>query len=374
MRAAIAFAAALLAASLCASAAAPCADCGHGISTRRALLQSEAQHPQEPPAPETEAAPGFLIDAVTFEADGAATAEAAAEPRGGGRAARRGRRQPPIAATPDVPEPSQIEPVGASSATIYVGCWYTGARATLVAGRYILADTAWDNAVSSIQLPAGWKVTLYDGPNFSGRSLKIEASADCLYIQGFARTASSMRVEAGSGGGDPIPKPPAPAPGPAPPPAPGPAPPPAPGPAPPPAPAPAPVPAPPSGGGGVASELLTLVNNARRSAGLPPLMLDSRLNAAAQAHSNDQAQRRRMGHDGSDGSSFVDRARRAGYNMGWGGENVAAGQTTPQEVFNAWMGSTGHRANILNSEYIHMGAAAAKSDMTYWTQVFGKPR
>ena len=111
----------------------------------------------------------------------------------------------------------------------------------------------------------------------------------------------------------------------------------------PPAPTPTPPPPTPPPSGDVAAELLGYVNNARASAGVPPLTLDARLTQAAQAHSDDQAQRRRMGHDGSDGSSFVDRAARAGYRIGWGGENVAAGQKTVRDVFNAWMNSSGHR-------------------------------
>lgn len=61
------------------------------------------------------------------------------------------------------------------------------------------------------------------------------------------------------------------------------------------------------------SQLLGLVNGARRSAGLTPLCLNAKLNSIAQAHSQDQANRRRMGHDGSDGSSIGSRASRAGY-------------------------------------------------------------
>ncbi|BDG35019.1 CAP domain-containing protein [Saccharococcus caldoxylosilyticus] len=42
------------------------------------------------------------------------------------------------------------------------------------------------------------------------------------------------------------------------------------------------------------------------------------------------------------------------------GENIAAGQRTPQEVVNAWMNSPGHRANILNKNFTHIGVGYAK--------------
>jgi uncharacterized protein YkwD len=53
-------------------------------------------------------------------------------------------------------------------------------------------------------------------------------------------------------------------------------------------------------------------------------------------------------------------------------ENIAAGQTTPQEVVQAWMNSPGHRANILNGNYTYIGVGYAKggSQRHYWTQMF----
>lgn len=50
-------------------------------------------------------------------------------------------------------------------------------------------------------------------------------------------------------------------------------------------------------------------------------------------------------------------------------ENIAKGQKTPQAVVDAWMGSSGHRANILNSSYNKIGVGYVK-DGNYWTQMF----
>jgi uncharacterized protein YkwD len=57
-----------------------------------------------------------------------------------------------------------------------------------------------------------------------------------------------------------------------------------------------------------------------------------------------------------------------------GGENIAYGQKTPQEVMNAWMNSPGHRANILSAVYNEMGVGVAKAanGTFYWTQQFIK--
>ena len=51
------------------------------------------------------------------------------------------------------------------------------------------------------------------------------------------------------------------------------------------------------------------------------------------------------------------------------GENIAMGYATPEAVVNAWMNSSGHRANILNSSYTRIGVGYVESG-NYWTQHF----
>jgi uncharacterized protein YkwD len=51
------------------------------------------------------------------------------------------------------------------------------------------------------------------------------------------------------------------------------------------------------------------------------------------------------------------------------GENIAMGQRTPEEVVTAWMNSPGHRANILNANFTHLGVGYVASG-NYWTQMF----
>ena len=123
----------------------------------------------------------------------------------------------------------------------------------------------------------------------------------------------------------------------------------------------------------VIREVVNLVNNERRKAGLSPLRIHSRLNAAAQAHSNDMARNNFMSHTGSDGSSPFDRMKRYGYNYRRAAENVAAGQSSPQAVMRSWMNSSGHRKNILNGSLRDIGVGYARGGRygTYWTQNFG---
>jgi uncharacterized protein YkwD len=124
---------------------------------------------------------------------------------------------------------------------------------------------------------------------------------------------------------------------------------------------------------GVTAEILRLVNAERNQAGCRPLVLNSTLSKAAQAHSADMAAHQNMSHTGSDGSSPGDRITRAGYTWSSYGENVAYGYSTAQQVMDGWMSSPGHRANILNCGFKEIGVGLAQPG-SYWTQDFGTAR
>jgi uncharacterized protein YkwD len=53
-------------------------------------------------------------------------------------------------------------------------------------------------------------------------------------------------------------------------------------------------------------------------------------------------------------------------------ENIAMGQRNSAEVLNAWMNSSGHRANILNPGHTRIGVAAytTPGGTIYWCQQF----
>jgi uncharacterized protein YkwD len=81
-----------------------------------------------------------------------------------------------------------------------------------------------------------------------------------------------------------------------------------------------------------------------------------------------------MEHAGGDGSTPAERATRAGYSWQAVGENIASGQSTPEQVVAVWLGSPRHCANIMDAEYSEMGVAfAASAHGLYWAQVFGAP-
>lgn len=128
-----------------------------------------------------------------------------------------------------------------------------------------------------------------------------------------------------------------------------------------------------------ANRLLTLHNQLRQTVGAVPLRLAGELVTAAQRHADWMARNRDMDHTetpgtaGYTGKSFADRARAAGYNMGGGGENIAAGQRSADAAVSSWVGSTGHYANMTDRRWqdAGFGVAADANGSLYWCAVFG---
>jgi uncharacterized protein YkwD len=118
-----------------------------------------------------------------------------------------------------------------------------------------------------------------------------------------------------------------------------------------------------------------LVNQERAIQGKPLLRSDSRLTAAARAHSQDMAEQNYFSHTGANGSSPGQRIQAQGYAWNAWGENIAYGYATPEAVMNAWMNSPGHRANILNTLFCDIGVGyfqGGANNRPYWTQDFAR--
>ncbi len=122
------------------------------------------------------------------------------------------------------------------------------------------------------------------------------------------------------------------------------------------------------------AEVIALTNQNRKAKRLPPVALDAKLAKAAQAHACDNAEHLQMSHVGSDGSDLPTRLRRAGYAYREAAENVAAGFRDAPSVMSGWMGSTGHRRNILSrgATDIGIGVAKGKDGQLYWTMNLGR--
>lgn len=115
-------------------------------------------------------------------------------------------------------------------------------------------------------------------------------------------------------------------------------------------------------------QVFELTNQERAKNGLSPLKANAELNFAADKYAEDMSKRRVLSHTGADGSKAWDRAEAVGYEARMMGENIAAGQKTPEQVVKGWMDSPGHRANILRSQYTDIGVGFYNN---YWVQDFG---
>ena len=119
----------------------------------------------------------------------------------------------------------------------------------------------------------------------------------------------------------------------------------------------------------MAAQVFQLVNETREDYGCDSLREDSRLDNAAVGHSEDMATNDYFSHNGPGNTAFNKRIQSYGYGSP-GGENIAEGQTSAQQVFNAWMSDAGHRDNILNCQFVAMGVGVDTQGW-YWTQDFG---
>ena len=116
-------------------------------------------------------------------------------------------------------------------------------------------------------------------------------------------------------------------------------------------------------------EVIRLVNAERAKKGLKALTYDWQLARVARYKSQDMRDNRYFSHASPVYGSPFQMIKSFGISYRSAGENIARGQATPQAVVNAWMNSSGHRANILNASYTHIGVGYV-ADGRYWTQMF----
>lgn len=116
-------------------------------------------------------------------------------------------------------------------------------------------------------------------------------------------------------------------------------------------------------------EVVRLVNEIRVQNGLKALTHNWELSRVARYKSQDMKDKGYFSHTSPTYGSPFQMMKSFGITYRSAGENIARGQRTPQEVVNAWMNSSGHRANILNSSFTQIGVGYVASG-NYWTQMF----
>ncbi|MCO4851054.1 CAP domain-containing protein [Bacillus vallismortis] len=116
-------------------------------------------------------------------------------------------------------------------------------------------------------------------------------------------------------------------------------------------------------------KVVELTNAERQKQGLKPLQIDETLSKSARAKSQDMKDKNYFDHQSPTYGSPFDMMKSFGISYKTAGENIAKGQKTPEAVVKAWMNSEGHRKNILNANFTHIGVGYVESG-SIWTQQF----
>lgn len=122
----------------------------------------------------------------------------------------------------------------------------------------------------------------------------------------------------------------------------------------------------------IENAVIQLVNQERTKDGLPPLTANWELSRVARYKSMDMRDNHYFSHTSPLYGTPFTMIKNFGISFSAAGENIAAGQATPQSVVQAWMNSPGHRANILSKTYTQIGVGYAQggSYQCYWSQMF----
>ncbi|WP_232725463.1 CAP domain-containing protein [Bacillus sp. FJAT-44742] len=126
------------------------------------------------------------------------------------------------------------------------------------------------------------------------------------------------------------------------------------------------------GQGGFVKEVIRLTNEERDHHGLNLLEEYDKLSKVAHLKSEDMRNEGYFSHNSPTYGSPFDMMISQGINFQGAGENLAAGQTSPEQVVEEWMASPGHQDNILRSDFTHIGVGYVEggANGSYWTQMF----
>ncbi len=119
-------------------------------------------------------------------------------------------------------------------------------------------------------------------------------------------------------------------------------------------------------------EVIQLTNQERAKYGLPPLRADWQVSRVARIKSADMRDRGYFAHNSPTYGSPFQMLKSFNISYRSAGENIASGQPSAESVVRAWMNSPGHRQNILNNTFTHIGVGYARggTGRHYWTQMF----
>lgn len=126
------------------------------------------------------------------------------------------------------------------------------------------------------------------------------------------------------------------------------------------------------------AEVFALTNEERADGGIATLQRNSLLDQAAQMKAQDMAAKGYYAHVSPEGLTPMYWVERAGYKYLVIGENLVVNRTDADQVVDAFMGSPGHRANILRKDFTDIGVGVANGtykgkNATFTVQIFAAP-
>ena len=113
-----------------------------------------------------------------------------------------------------------------------------------------------------------------------------------------------------------------------------------------------------------------------------PLTMSAALRCSARLHALDMGENDYFDHNSQDGTNPFERIAAAGYSGRAFGENIALGQSSPQQVVDGWLDSDGHCSNLMSPNFTEIGVGFWRGDSgggfararpLYWVQNFGTP-
>ena len=110
--------------------------------------------------------------------------------------------------------------------------------------------------------------------------------------------------------------------------------------------------------------VLYMTNKIRMANGISPLSVSSKLQNAANIRKNELTQK--MDHTRPNGSDCFTALNECGVPYETVGENIAGGQMSPVDAINSWWNSSGHRSNMLGSQFTHMAAGYLYNQGSPW--------
>ena len=118
-----------------------------------------------------------------------------------------------------------------------------------------------------------------------------------------------------------------------------------------------------------AEQILKLVNEERKKAGVPELVMDDAVTEVANLRAKELVTL--FSHTRPDGQDCFSAITEAGISYRGLGENIAYGYQTPEAVMKGWMNSEGHRENILYEAFDGIGVGYyVENGRAYWVQMF----